>query len=100
MAEYYLANEAVEDLSDIWYYTEETWSERQADLYYEMLIGCCREIAYNPSFGKNYDNIADDLYGFRAGKHVIFYMVISLDEIMIVRILHGSMDLKNRIKEE
>jgi len=99
MGNYHLTNKAVEDLSDIWNYTVDTWSERQADLYYEMLIDFCQYLADSPKFGKNYDEIAEDLYGFRANKHVIFYRTISQNEIEIVRILHGSMDLKNRIRE-
>ena len=100
MAKYHLTNKAVADLSDIWNYTVETWSEKQADLYYELLIGFCQNIADNPSIGKNYDGIAENLYGFRANKHVIFYMKLSDDEVGIIRILHGRMDLKNRIREE
>ena len=33
MADYRLTNKAVADLSDIWNYTCETWSEQQADKY-------------------------------------------------------------------
>ena len=73
MADYRITNKAVEDLEDIWRYTIETWSERQADLYYEMLIGFCQHIADNPACGKNYNDITKDLYGFTAGKHIIFY---------------------------
>lgn len=100
MAKYRFTNKAVKDLTDIWNYTVETWSQRQADLYYEMLIGFCQDIADNPAFGKNYDEIIESLYGFRAGKHIIFYRIISHDEIEIIRILHSSMDLKNRIREQ
>lgn len=38
MAKYRFTNKAVEDLASIWNYTFDNWSERQADLYYEMLI--------------------------------------------------------------
>ena len=38
MAEYKLTNKAVEDLSKIWDYTFEVWSEKQADKYYDGLI--------------------------------------------------------------
>ena len=31
MAKYHLTNRAVEDLSNIWEYTVDTWSERQAE---------------------------------------------------------------------
>lgn len=99
MAKYRFTNKAVEDLSNIWNYTLETWSERQADLYYHMLIEFCQSIADNPNLGKNYEEISESLYGFIANKHIIFYQIISQDEIEIIRILHGSMDLKNRIQE-
>ncbi|MDL2211153.1 type II toxin-antitoxin system RelE/ParE family toxin [Bacteroides sp. OttesenSCG-928-M17] len=99
MAKYRITKKAVEDLSDIWNYTLNVWSERQADLYYEMLINFCQEIAENPGYGKNYEEIIESLYGFKANKHIIFYRTVSEDEIEIVRILHESMDLKNRIRD-
>ena len=99
MANYRITNKAVKDLEDIWSYTIENWSERQADLYYEMLIGFCQHIADHPACGKSYDEIAEGLYGLIANKHIIFYRAASQGEIEIVRILHGRMDLKNRIRE-
>ena len=45
MAKYRFTRKAVEDLSDIWHYTLETWSQKQADRYYRMLIESCRNIA-------------------------------------------------------
>ena len=38
MAKYLLTNKAVEDLADIWNYTFDVWSEKQADAYYNMLL--------------------------------------------------------------
>ena len=99
MAKYRFTNKAVEDLSDIWNYTREVWSEKQADLYYKMLICFCEEIAENPSLGKKYDEITKKLCGYRGGKHIIFYRIISEKEVEIVRILHESMDLKSRVGE-
>jgi len=99
MAKYHFTNKAVEDLSGIWDYTYDIWSEKQADLYYEMLISVCQEVAENPGLGKNYEEITKKLYGYRVSRHVIFYRIISVEDIEIVRILHGSMDLKNRIRE-
>jgi len=99
MAKYRITNKAIKDLEDIWNYTVETWSEKQADLYYEMLIGGFQYIADNPTCGKSYDEIAECLFGFKANKHIIFYSVVSQNEIEIVRILHDRMDLKNRIHE-
>ena len=53
MAKYLLTRKAVEDLADIWNYTFDEWSERQADDYYNMLIASCQKITTNPwLFGK------------------------------------------------
>jgi len=100
MAKYQFTNKAIADLEEIWSYTVETWSERQADLYYEMLISFCQHITDNPAFGRSYEEIAKGLYGITASKHIIFYRVIAEGEIEVVRILHGKMDLKKRIRQE
>jgi len=41
MTKYFFSNKAIEDLSAIWNYTIETWSEEQADKYYNMLLAFC-----------------------------------------------------------
>jgi len=99
MAKYSFTNKAIEDLTDIWNYTYTNWSERQADNYYHMLIDSCYEIADNPGLGKNYDGIVEKLFGFKAGRHIIFYRIIKSNEVEILRILHEQMDLKIRILE-
>lgn len=58
MAKYQISNKAVGDLSSIWNYTVDEWSEQQADQYYEMLITSCGKIADNlVLFGRKYDEI-------------------------------------------
>ena len=52
MAKYELTNKAVEDLNRIWDYTYDTWSEYQANKYYEMLASSCQDIANDPELGK------------------------------------------------
>lgn len=99
MAKYILTNKAVEDISKIWDYTYEVWSENQADTYYELLIETCQEIAKKPTNGKNYNEISSDILGFSIGKHIIFYRKLAPKNIEVVRILHERMDLKNRINE-
>jgi toxin ParE1/3/4 len=99
MAKFSLSKKAVEDLSRIWDYTYEVWSVNQADKYYELLIETCQEISKTPDIGKTYDDIEKNIIGFRVGKHIIFYQEIKPREILVVRILHERMDLKNRIGE-
>jgi toxin ParE1/3/4 len=45
MVDYILTRKAVDDLSEIWDYTFEVWSEAQADKYYSMLLNSFQEIA-------------------------------------------------------
>ena len=100
MAKYRLTNKAVEDLADIWNYTFDEWSERQADDYYNMLIASCQKITTNPQvFGKRYDEIFDRLRGFKADKHLLFYRILDSGDVEIIRILHERMDLRNRMNE-
>ena len=99
MANYILTSKAVEDLSKIWDYTFEVWSETQADRYYYMLLDSCQELADEKVSGKNYLEVKEDILGFRVGQHVIFYRKIKSNKIEIARILHSQMDLKSRIRE-
>ena len=97
MARYMLTNKAVADLTKIWSYTYFKWSESQADKYYQMLLDNCAQVADNPDLGKDYFIVSDNLLGFRAGRHIIFYRRIDGDKIEVIRILHEQMDLENRL---
>lgn len=98
MAKFRLTNKAVKDLSDIWNYTFDTWSEQQADRYYEMLIASCQQVAENPQLlGKRYDEILEGLRGFKAQKHILFYQILPTGEVEIIRILHERMDLLHQM---
>jgi len=99
MPEYKLTNKAVEDLSNIWEFTFEIWSEKQADKYYNSLISSCQEIANNPELGKEYQGITNSLLGMKINRHIIFYRTLHKDYVEITRILHERMDLKERISD-
>ncbi|WP_296621528.1 type II toxin-antitoxin system RelE/ParE family toxin [Marivirga sp.] len=99
MAKVVLRQEAIDDLNSIWEYTFEKWSENQADKYYTTLKFACKEIREYPDLGKEYTGISRNLFGLKSGKHIIFYQIISDDEIEVIRILHERMDLKNRLTE-
>jgi toxin ParE1/3/4 len=100
MPKYILTNKAVTDLSDIWNYTYSKWSEIQADKYYQLLIDTCDKIADNPDLGKDYSIVIDNLLGFRAGRHIIFYRRLEGDKIKVIRILHDQMDLGSRLQDK
>jgi len=99
MAKYQLTNKAVNDISEIWNYTADNWSEIQADTYYDLLLNTCQDLVDGKIMGKNYPEINSAISGYRAGQHILFYQTLSDKEILIVRILHVQMDLKNRIQD-
>lgn len=99
MAKLVLRQAAIDDLTDIWDYTFQKWSYSQADKYYATIKLACKEIGENPDIGKAYTEISKNLFGFKSGKHIVFYYFVSTDEVEIIRILHERMDLKNRIGE-
>ena len=99
MAKYSFTNWAVEDLSKIWDYTYEVWSKNQADKYYKELLDDCNELAKDQSLGKNYEEIENQILGYKSGQHLIFFRILKPNDIEITRILHSRMDLKSRIQE-
>ena len=93
MGKYKLTVEATEDLYNIWEYTVNTWSEKQADTYYSKLKSAFEEIASNPlTKGKPYDHILPGLRAFHVEKHLIFFHPQYEGNVLIIRILHESMD--------
>ena len=100
MSKFKFTNKAVDDITLIWNYTFDNWSENQADTYYNMILQNCKEVANSPELGKNYSGVTENLLGFKAGRHIIFYRKIDETEVEITRILHEQMDLKNRITEK
>ena len=99
MSKYFLSNKAVDDLSKIWDYTYEIWSENQADKYYYELLEDCKELCLNHNLGRNYIETDMGISGYKSGQHIIFYRTLNEKEIEIVRFLHARMDLKNRIQD-
>jgi len=97
MEKFKISKKAIEDLSAIWEYTFDEWSELQAEKYYKLLVETCREIADYPDIGKDYSVIAKNLYGITSGRPILFYRKFKSKDVEIVRILHEQMDLKSRI---
>lgn len=56
-------------------------------------------LSENPTIGKNYSEIASDIFGFLANRHIIFYRILNVNEIEITRIIGANMDLKSRMTE-
>jgi toxin ParE1/3/4 len=98
MSRYRFTNEALKDLEEIWSYTKQKWSLEQADRYYYLIIDEIEFISSNPLLGRSIDYIKEGYRSTKVKSHVIFYMQHEDDAILIVRILHQSMDIEKRMK--
>jgi toxin ParE1/3/4 len=98
MAKYRFTNEAVNDLEEIWSYTKQKWSLEQADRYYNLIIDEIEFISSNPPLGRSIDYIKEGYRSTKVKSHVVFYKQHEDDTILIVRILHQSMDIEKRMK--
>jgi toxin ParE1/3/4 len=96
MVKVHYSKRAVDDLANIWNYTYDEWSERQADKYYMTLIQACQEIASDSRKGKTYEEVAAGIHGLLIYRHIILYKRLAAAEILVVRILHAQMDLKSK----
>lgn len=93
------SRKAIEDLTSIWKYTAEEWSEKQADAYYGMLVSSIRKLVEQTlPFGCSYDGMAFGLRGCKAGRHILFYRICRNGDVEIARVLHQRMDWMIRMR--
>lgn len=97
---YKISKEAEKDLEKIWLYTFETWSLRQADYYYDLLMDEIEYLAENPKFDQDFSHLRKGYFRSRVKSHFIFYRLnLKNNELEVIRILHQQMDIDSRIEE-
>lgn len=92
---------AVDDLKTIWQ-TETKRNESRADDYISSIFFCIRRIAQNPNSGIEYSKIMKGVFGVKMYrvpglgrfKYLIYYRIINLNQIEIIRILSEHLDIK------
>lgn len=94
MAIFSLTKRAMTDLEDIGRYTQEHWGPEQRNKYLTMLDSCFQQLAEIPTKGRDCSNIRHGYRKMNVGSHVVFYRQKRSDEIEIVRVLHGRMDIE------
>ena len=95
-----ISEKAVEDIENIWLYTVETWSVEQADRYYNLLFDEIEYITEHPLFGRSADHIRKNYRCTMVKSHLIFYKYKKMEnKVEIIRILHQSMEVEERINE-
>lgn len=92
-----IKEEALDDLEEIWLYTLQNWSLEQADRYHRFIIKEIEFLATRPASGKVQDHIRPGYRSSKVNSHIIFYL-FDETEIVIIRVLHESMDIPNRFE--
>jgi len=65
-----------------------------AQIYLKDLDACFFRLAGNPSLGRECSEVRTSYHKFPTGSYVIYYRSISKSQVVIVRILHESMDVE------
>jgi toxin ParE1/3/4 len=91
---------ASRDIESIWLYTYENWSIEQADRYVNLIVDEIEYVAEKPESGFDVSSIRQGYFRTKIKSHLIFYKIDQKNEIVeIIRILHQSMDIENRLSE-
>ncbi|MFV8356737.1 type II toxin-antitoxin system RelE/ParE family toxin [Flavobacterium sp. XS1P32] len=99
MSEYIISEKALEDISNIWFYTAENWSVEQADRYYNLIIDEIEYIVENFDMALDFGKIRKSYKYSKVKSHSIFFKKDKTNEIEVVRVLHERMDIENQLAE-
>ncbi|MDC9720050.1 MAG: type II toxin-antitoxin system RelE/ParE family toxin [Gammaproteobacteria bacterium] len=98
MNSFFVSKAAKTDLKNIAAYTQKSWGEGQRRTYIKELDVTFHFLAENPTSGVSCNYIANKLRKHHHKHHTIFYENVG-ESILIIRILHKSMDVELQPKE-
>ncbi len=100
-----VANSADADIDGIIEWTISTFGERQAEAYHQRLVAAFEALAIDPFASSSRDRKTDlgkdhrSLHLGRRARHLIVYRV-DADRILVLRVLHDSMDLSQHVQKD
>ena len=97
MSSFELTKSAQADLKSIAKFTQERWGIRQRNTYLREIDQVFRALAKNPVMGRACDAVREGYRKFPHGSHVIYYRQDDTDVLLVVRILHMTMDVDSQI---
>jgi toxin ParE1/3/4 len=92
-----LAPRAQRDLDDIVAYSKQQWGEAQAKRYLERIMDVTERLSAGTFPGRPADDIRQGYRKVRAGSHVFYYRDAEA-AIVVVRVLHQSMDAPRHLR--
>tara|TARA_R110001583_G_scaffold19176_1_gene75405 strand:+ start:39577 stop:39870 length:294 start_codon:yes stop_codon:yes gene_type:complete len=97
MNKFVLSAKAKSDLIKIAKYTQLTWGQAQRNNYLKLLDNSFQLLADEPELGINCNYIREGCSKYPQSSHVIYYKAHKADQILIVRILHKSIDVNRAL---
>lgn len=88
---------ARKDIIDIGRFTADKWGKRQRDRYLKQLDDAFKLLARQPNIGREAEDIKPGYKKFSQGGHIIFYRAGTESKIVVIRILHNSMDVDRHL---
>ena len=93
MSGFELTKSAQADLKSIAKFTQDRWGVRQRNTYLREIDQIFRTLAKNPVMGRACDEVREGYRKFPHGSHIIYYQQDDSDVLLVVRILHMTMDV-------
>ena len=97
MNHYILSKKTQEDIDAIYEFGVYKFGQDQGLNYLIELRAHFEVILKNPEIGKQRDEIKNGLYSLPYASNIIFYRILK-NHLRIVRVLHGSRDLRKFLK--
>lgn len=99
MPDYELSPDAEEDLCTIADYTIANWGVAQSVRYEAALIACFEAIASGEARPRPPIPYRPDIVACRCEHHYVFALVRPAASLLVLAVLHESMDLMARLRE-
>ena len=100
MSEFRVSAKAKSDLIQIAKYTQLTWGQAQRNDYLKVLDSSFQLLANEPAIGIQCNYIREGYSKYPQASHVIYYKEHKANQILIVRLLHKSMDVSRALWEK
>ena len=81
------------DLKSIARYTGQRWGVQQRNAYLKEMDELFHVLLQNPLMGRACDEIRKGYFKFPHRRHVVYYKQADDGLLLVVRILHGAMDV-------
>jgi toxin ParE1/3/4 len=93
LSQYFLTTEAQQSLESIKLYSVQAFGEKRTNQYLISIQKRLEHLAENPKQGKARTDLFNDwlCYSYYEGSHTIYYEIKS-DHIIVIDVLHQSMD--------